>query len=234
MREIGFSCDDHAYEPADCYVRRLPERLKGRAPRVQTIDDTDFWVTADGKQLAPAVRSASVVGVTPGERGDFQESRATFKGVRPGVLDPKLRLADYESAGVYGAVLFPDFFASFANPFFTLGDDYELRMACVQAFNDWQIEEFAAVAPDRLIVNCLIPVWDPEAAAKEIDRAAKLGYKGAVFGGSMDQLGFPWIGDKYYYPSGRPCRSTTWCSPSTAWACSPIARACPSPRTTPP
>jgi len=199
MREVAISCDDHAYEPPDCYVQRLPVRFKASAPRVETIDGVDTWVS-EGKPLAPAVRSASVVGLPPGERGDFQTTMATFDNIRPAVWKSEKRLEDYDQTDVYGAVLFPDFFAGFANPYFTLGDDFDLRLACVQAYNNWQIEEFCAVDTNRLIANCMVPVWDPEAAAVEVARAAKLGYKGAVFGGSMDQLGFPWLGDKSWNP----------------------------------
>ncbi|MGH7821580.1 MAG: amidohydrolase family protein, partial [Candidatus Binatia bacterium] len=58
--------------------------------------------------------------------------------------------------------------------------DPELQNACYAAWNDWAVEEFNAVAPDRLCVLAFLPGHSPEAAAPELERAAKLGHRGAI------------------------------------------------------
>ena len=55
-----------------------------------------------------------------------------------------------------------------------------LQTACCAAWNDWAVEEFNAVAPDRLCVLAFLPGCAPDAAAAELERAAKRGHRGAV------------------------------------------------------
>ena len=57
-----------------------------------------------------------------------------------------------------------------------------LQDACFAAWNDWAVEEFNAVAPDRLCVLAFLPGHSPEAAAAELERCAALGHRGAIIG----------------------------------------------------
>jgi predicted TIM-barrel fold metal-dependent hydrolase len=141
-----------------------------------------------------------MIGVPPDQRENFQEVKSTYENVHPGVWRPEVRAEDYDKSNVFGAVVFPDFFAGFANPYFGMGDQYELRAACVRAHNDWEIDEFCAATPGRNIPLAMVPLWDMDAAVAEVNRSAKIGHKGVAFGGSMDRLGYPWLGDPYWYP----------------------------------
>jgi len=195
-----FSCDDHLTEAPDTYTKRLPARFKDVVPHIETIDGTDMWV-AEGAPITSAVRTGSLVGLPRnGPRGDFRLQKATFDNVRPGVWKPQDRLNDYDKGGVYGAVLFPDFLPGFTgNPYWSL-KDMDLRRACVQAYNDRLIEEFSAVDPKRFIPLCIFPVWSIQEAVEEVNRCARLGYKGVCWGGLVDIYGYPWMGDPYWYP----------------------------------
>jgi hypothetical protein len=57
--------------------------------------------------------------------------------------------------------------------------DSELEIACVQAYNDWLIDEWAG-ASDRFIPQCLVPIWPVEAAIAEIKRAVGRGHRGVI------------------------------------------------------
>ena len=59
-------------------------------------------------------------------------------------------------------------------------DDPVLQDACYAAWNDWAVEEFNAVAPDRLCVLAFLPGHSAEAAAAELQRSAGLGHRGAI------------------------------------------------------
>ena len=48
------------------------------------------------------------------------------------------------------------------------GKDLELGLACVQAYNDFMIDEWCAGSGGVLIPLCLIPLWDVELAAAEV------------------------------------------------------------------
>ena len=44
---ILVSVDDHAIEPPNAFARHMPERFKGREPKVQQIKGRDVWVFED-------------------------------------------------------------------------------------------------------------------------------------------------------------------------------------------
>jgi len=52
--------------------------------------------------------------------------------------------------GVQAALCFPSF-PRFAGTVFLQADDKALALLCVQAWNDFMIDEWCAAAPDRLI-----------------------------------------------------------------------------------
>ena len=196
------SSDDHVTEPPDFFEHRLPTRLLVRAPRVERVGEQDFWVR-DGKVISnPGVRSSSRLKVPYEKRGLPGFVRpATYEGCEPGTWDPHARLKDYDDNGVSGAILFPDFFPGFTgDPFWSLKDDPELRLAWLKAWNDWEVEDFCSVAPNRFIPQCVLPVWDVQEAAKELERCAKKGHKGAVIGGVLDVFGYPTFFERHWDP----------------------------------
>jgi predicted TIM-barrel fold metal-dependent hydrolase len=78
-------------------------------------------------------------------------------------------------------VLYPAV-AGLAGETFARLTDAELELACVQAYNDWLIEEWASVSP-RLVPQCIAPLFPIEATVAEIRRAVAKGHKGVVYPG---------------------------------------------------
>jgi predicted TIM-barrel fold metal-dependent hydrolase len=74
-----------------------------------------------------------------------------------------------------------------------------LRLACVQAYNDFQAE-FASTDPSRLIPLCYLPWWDLDAAMKELERCIEIGHKGVNFGSEFEKLGFPRLREDHWAP----------------------------------
>ena len=73
------------------------------------------------------------------------------------------------------SLCFPTF-PRFCGQTFLEQPDKELALACVQAYNDWMIDEWCGGAGcGRLIPLTLIPLWDPELAAAEVRRCAAKG-----------------------------------------------------------
>jgi predicted TIM-barrel fold metal-dependent hydrolase len=58
-----------------------------------------------------------------------------------------------------------------------VGDDDQLR-AMIRAFNDWQAEDYCAVAPDRLFGLGFVPHTGVDDAIAEMEHCAKAGLKG--------------------------------------------------------
>jgi len=92
-------------------------------------------------------------------------------GYRAG--NPKLRLQDMDRDSLWASVIYGPVALGFPIR------DPELQNACYAAWNDWAVQEFNAVAPDRLCVLAFLPGHSPEAAA-ELERCAGLGHRGAI------------------------------------------------------
>ena len=99
-------------------------------------------------------------------------------GLEPGAIDPHQRIKVLDAEGIDVSVLYP-----------TLGlaweaecPDYKLAAAYCRVYNDWIID-FCKSHPDRLIPIAHISVSDVGEGARELDRLAKLGVRGAFISG---------------------------------------------------
>src|SRR5947209_2273305 len=102
-----------------------------------------------------------------------QIMRRGYAGLRPGILDPAERLKDQDLDRVACEVLYPSvFFRVFGLA------DIEVLVALFRSYNDW-LMNYCSQHTDRLIGLALLPMQDPLAARAELDRAVKLGYRGA-------------------------------------------------------
>ena len=88
---------------------------------------------------------------------------------RPGMTDPKARLADMDLEGIDVAVLFGGALSSAA---IGLVENPALALATCRAYNDW-LAEYCGAAPDRLKGVAAVPFQDPEAGARELRRAVR-------------------------------------------------------------
>jgi len=86
---------------------------------------------------------------------------------RPGVSDPKARIADMDEEGIDLAVLYPPG----AGEEWALGDPKFAQAVC-RTLNDARAE-YTGYAPDRLKFVAKLPMIDPELAAEELERCMK-------------------------------------------------------------
>ncbi len=172
MEPTMISADDHLdlqYLPPDLWLERLPRALRERAPHVEDRgEEGEFWV-CDGETWTER----------RGERWASRPNRTRIALDRVGVADPThpvttaKRLADMDRDGVQASVMFPPIVPMQVG-------EAELRNATVRAYNDWAVE-FRATAPDRFLPVAMLSPLDPVAAADEVYRAAKLGFKQVNF-----------------------------------------------------
>jgi uncharacterized protein len=167
-----YSCDDHLdlrAVPPQLWQSRLAKDQRERGPHVVERDGQMVWVCEDrvlGQSGRPAnsavAKSLSAIG-----RAGIEDD-----GYRPGT--PKLRLEDMDLDGLRASVIYGPLALGFPIA------DPELQTACYAAWNDWAVEEFNAVAPDRLCVLAFLPSHSPDAAAAELQRCAQIGHRGAI------------------------------------------------------
>ena len=194
------SVDDHVQEPPDLWTSRLSKRRWGdRIPHVTTTaDGTEQWVV-DGQVLLGG-RLARAGALMP----DRNTEPNRWEEVPLAAYQPSERLKIMDAAGVDYSVLFP-IVAGMAGEAFGRLHDPELELACVQAYNDWLIEEWAA-ASDRFIPQCIVPIWPPEATVAEIQRAVAMGHRGVVFPAlPMDLRDVPHVAGPEYSPVWAVC-----------------------------
>jgi predicted TIM-barrel fold metal-dependent hydrolase len=121
-------------------------------------------------------------------------------------VKPAERLTAMDVDGVDCSVLYPTVAGRAGETFCTISDP-ALELACVQAYNDWLIEEWASVSP-RFIPQCIVPLAPNSAAASEIKRAVAKGHRGVVVPSvpMMLREALPHINDSYYDPIWATCQ----------------------------
>lgn len=165
------SSDSHIIEPPDLWEGRMPAELESRGPRVVSEDDGDWWYV-DGR------KTMSFLGIQAGERfeGDPDRLRTSgaFDEVRPAAYDPARYVAENESDGIWGSVIYPSQgLVLYAVP------DTDVVSAAMRAYNDW-LAEFCAHDTTRLKGIAMLNIDDPGEAVDELRRAHSLGLAGAM------------------------------------------------------
>jgi predicted TIM-barrel fold metal-dependent hydrolase len=217
------SVDDHVVEPAHLWQTWLPQRFRERGPRVErhglgelrfvggtryeyTLTDNgppcDIWFYEG--QMYPHKRHVAAVGF---DRDDMSLSPITYDEMRPGCYEPKARVEDMEMNWVEASLSFPTF-PRFCGQTFLEADDRELALACVDAYNDWMVEEWCGDSGGALVPLCIIPLWDAELAAAEVRRNAARGVHAVCFSEIPVHLGLPSIHGDDWDPFFAACAET--------------------------
>jgi predicted TIM-barrel fold metal-dependent hydrolase len=175
------SSDSHVLEPPDLFEKRVPAKLRLRAPRMVDTAEGSFW-EVEGSDPIPLPRTAAC---GSGFRLDAlgqddlpgQVKNISYADVLPALRDPAERLKAQEAGSVDAEILYATPALWDAIRFI---EDPELKLACVRAYNDW-IAEFCSHSPDRLIGLAKVPTTSAEDAAAELRRCAnELKLRGAV------------------------------------------------------
>jgi len=200
---ILVSVDDHVIEPPNMFDAHIPERYRERAPHIEKQPGGgDLWKFEDG--YAPNIGLNAVAGCPPEEYGlDPTE----FAQMRPGCFDVHQRVRDMSAGGVLAGMSFPTF-PHFCGQLFLRATDKDLALACVRAYNDWHISEWAGAYPDRLIPISLPVLWDADLAAAEVRRVAALGCRAVTFSENPLKLGLPDYHSTHWDPLFKACSDT--------------------------
>jgi predicted TIM-barrel fold metal-dependent hydrolase len=187
------SVDDHVLEPPHVWQSRVPAKYKDAAPRLVSDETGEYWQYEDLKVITSGLSA-----VAGRSREQFSPDPVPYSEMRPGCYDSVARLDDMNQAGILASMCFPSF-PRFCGQIFWEGKDKELGLVCVQAYNDWMIDEWCGSAPGRYIPLIILPLWDPPAAAKEIERCAAKGNHALAFSENPARLGLPSIHNKDRY-----------------------------------
>ena len=200
---ILVSVDDHVIEPPTMFDAHIPEKYRDQAPRIAE-DETgsQFWLFEG--QRAQNMGLNAVAGCPPEEYG---LNPLRYDQMRPGCYDVHERVRDMNANGVLGSINFPTF-VHFCGQLFLRSQDKDLALACVRAYNDWHIDEWAGSYPERFIPMTIMPLWDPQLMADEIRRTAAKGCHAVTFSENPEKLGLPGLHVDHWDPFFQACQDT--------------------------
>jgi uncharacterized protein len=200
--KYGFiSTNDHVQEHPEVWTKRMSKAKWGdRIPHIERQSDgSERWMV-DGKPVdMPGV---ALAGAAMPDRAREPQRWADVPGV---AYKASERLEAMDVDGVDASVLYPSV-AGRAGETFGSITDADLELACVQAYNDFLIEEWAAVSP-RFIPQCIVPLSPIDATVKEIKRAVAKGHRGVVMPSVPMMLReVPHINEPVYDPVWATCQ----------------------------
>ena len=198
MKYNLISTGDYLQETPQTWTSRMSKSKWGdMIPQVRRSDDgTDSWYVHDEKVPGGVAQ----VNAALKDRASVPwEGPARWEQVPEIAYVPSERIKAMEQDGVDVHTLFANATGAggqaFNNP--KLPEDF--RLACIQAFNDHQIEEWATPHPGRFITLAQVPLWDVQLATAELRRTAKLGINAITFA-YPQQFGYPNIADPVWDP----------------------------------
>jgi predicted TIM-barrel fold metal-dependent hydrolase len=214
------SVDDHVIEPADLWTSRLPAKYRDVGPRIvrerggSNMAAGQAWAPSDDGEWAdvwyyedlasPMSRLSAAVGL-----GELGFGYTTFDEILPSTWKQKERIAAMDENHVDVSICFPNTLPRFAGQTFAERPDKALSLLCVQAYNDWMIDEWCAgEGRGRLIPLTIVPLWDPELAAAEVRRCADKGSHAIAFSENPYPLGLPSIHSRGWDPLFAACQDT--------------------------
>ena len=225
------SVDDHVVEPAHLWSRWLPAKHRDRGPRIERrgiagtthigpgryeIDwdqdgaPADCWFFEDNVYVHK--RNVVLVNDDKGEPVLDPDERTlapvTYDEMRPGCHDPAARVVDMLANHVDVSLCFPTFPRFCGQTFLEATTDRELGLACVEAYNDWMVEEWCGDSDGHLVPLCIIPLWDPHLAAAEVRRNATRGCRAVAFSEIPPHLGLPSVHSGHWDPFFAACAET--------------------------
>jgi predicted TIM-barrel fold metal-dependent hydrolase len=219
------SVDDHVLEPPGVWTDRLPSKYADVMPRIERHRGRLDWTSQDFKVVdddGPGSKEMDIwhyegrlYTMTRGTaHAGYPEENAltpiTYDEMLPGCYIQSERLRALERNHTDASLSFPSFFPRFCGQTFLESDDKELALLCVQAYNDWMIDEWCAGdAYGRLIPLTIIPLWDPVLAAAEVRRCAAKGSYAITFTEQPYHLGLPSIYSGEWDPLWDACQETS-------------------------
>ena len=166
---------DMTWMPGDLWVKNAPAKFRDQVPQVRDTADGPHWFV-EGKDVG--VYGGLGFGFDRVQRGYSKHVDKMFEvgfyegGPHP--TTPALRLKDQDLDGIDAEVMYG-----------ILGiglkmKDAEVIQAVYEVYNDWAAG-FCRTSPARFVGLMCLPNHEPEAAARELRRAARLGLRGADF-----------------------------------------------------
>ena len=194
------SVDDHICEPPDMFEGHVPSRFADFMPSV--VDQPDgsqqwYYGAIPGRNLG-----LNAVAGKPPEMFNVNPTR--YEDMRPGCYRVDDRVRDMSAGGQLAGLNFPNW-TGFSGQVLNEGPDPDINLIMIAAYNDWHVDEWCGAHPDRFIPCGILPLFDPNEAAKEVRRLARKGCHAVTFSENPAVLGMPSIHTEAWDPLFAAC-----------------------------
>jgi uncharacterized protein len=203
--------DTHLTEPHDLWTKRAPAALKDRVPQVKMLNGVRSWVIDGNQSIGTGAHPNSSILKQGGKVRDLDVFlKLQFEDVHAGSSSVTERLAVMDEAGVYAQIVYPNILGFGGQA--SAKVDPELRLACVQIYND-AMAELQAESGERLFPMALLPWWDVAQAVKETERCAAMGLRGININSDPhmvkddDGALIPDLGTEHWFPLWDVCEA---------------------------
>lgn len=195
--------DSHVTEAPNLWTSRMSKKWGDAVPRVRFDEASgrDCWFSAD-RNFGPIANTAAV---RVDEAGKLKhvvarlDDAVGIDDMHPSAYDAKERIKVLDERGIQAQVLYPNM-NFVGEEMHDVVEDPAFKLENIRAYNDWLVEEWAAVAPDRLLPVALVPFFDVQEAAKEVYRAKELGHRGIAMTGKPQLHEQPFLADRHWDP----------------------------------
>jgi predicted TIM-barrel fold metal-dependent hydrolase len=203
--------DTHLTEPHDLWTKRAPAALKDRVPQVKMLNGVRSWVIDGDKSIGTGAHPNSSILKQGGKVRDLDVFlKLQFEDVHAGSSSVTERLAVMDEAGVHAQIVYPNILGFGGQA--SAKVDPDLRLACVQIYND-AMAELQEESGQRLFPMALLPWWDVAQAVKETERCAAMGLRGININSDPhmvkddDGALIPDLGTEHWFPLWEVCEA---------------------------
>jgi predicted TIM-barrel fold metal-dependent hydrolase len=197
-----FDVDVHWAEPADLWTSRAPAKYKDKVMHVRrAATGTQGWFIGDARiaPIGPAV-------IRPDLSKQYNSfSLPNYESMTRAATYTPERLEVMDALGVGTQVVYPNAIGFGAAKMISLGEDNDLRMFHIRAYND-AIADVQKESQGRLIGQMVLPLWDIAEAVKEMQRGRKLGLTGVSMTDQPQHWNQPLLSSPEWDPFWAACQ----------------------------
>lgn len=176
------SADSHLEMASERWTHRIPAKYRDYAPRTVRLAEGGDATLVENRPL-----HVLGLGITGRPYEEHTLIGINYEG-GPGAGPPEQRLKEQDRDGVDAEVLFDS--PGMLQVWRGISDDNAYK-AVIHAHNEFLAEEYAAVAPDRLLPMGIIPPSGLEDAVREVEYLKRAGLKGVALYGFPSGKGYP-------------------------------------------
>jgi predicted TIM-barrel fold metal-dependent hydrolase len=165
------SCDSHILEVPEIFDG-LQERYGDEAPKIVHDPERGAVLDIPGHSAFVNIGRFGIAGHFANDPETIEMVKQGYPAMRPGVLDPDLRIKDQDLDGIDAEVLLPSVLMGINTI-----DNKDVIAATYKNYNDWVLN-YTRHQPARLFPTSCLPMHDMDLAIAELERTVAQGHVG--------------------------------------------------------